>query len=238
MQSNEPAGDAERDRRHDQDRVAPVAEDGDEQQIDDDDRHDVIAGQRVSGRLKLIIRARYPHGDALRNLAGLIEVVHDLLAHHLHAGLKRDRGRRDYVERHRSLSVDAPYGAGVDGFLHLRQRRKRHHDPLWCVHGQLANGVECRTEAFTAVEENVDLFIIKVEVAGKRTIGECCNCKAQLLGRHAEFSGAFPVRANFDQWLGERQGRRIRLDTRIVEHFARTPIGRCRNGVDVLQPRA
>ena len=75
-----------------------------------------------------------------------------------------------------------------------------------------------------AVEINVNLVIIQKKLIDKGAISHCRHRKAQVSIGHAYFRNAVPARSDFNEWLGERQGRRVGPDPGFVEYFLGTLI--------------
>ena len=72
-EAGDTAGDAERDGRHDQQGVAPVAEDRGQQQVDDDQGHEVVVAQRVTRRFELVGGAGQGDTDVGRDATGIAQ---------------------------------------------------------------------------------------------------------------------------------------------------------------------
>ena len=94
-QADDAAGHAQRDGRHDQQRVAPVGEDGDQQQVDDHHGDEVVAAQGLAGRIQLVAGAGDIHADAGRHRAAGAQVIDHLFANDLH---RRSPARRPPAE--------------------------------------------------------------------------------------------------------------------------------------------
>ena len=178
-----------------------MGEYGDEQQIDNDNRDDVVAAQGRARRIELIGSAGDGHADIEGHFTALAHLVDELFANDLDAGFQRDIAWRDDVEGHGALAVDAPDGAGVDGLLDLGDGRERDDGTLRRMYRHLPERVERGAHRILAVEIDVDFLVIEEEFAHIGTVSERGYRETDIRRCHAELCGAVPFGAHFDQRL-------------------------------------
>ena len=182
-----------------------MAEDRDEQQEHDHERNRVVCGQRRFRRIELVAGAGDVDVDRLRNAAAVPKIADDVCLDDVDAGFQGNRGRRNDIQRHRTLSVDATYRARVDRFLDRGHCRQRQHRALRRVDRDFAQFVEIGIATRLPVQVNVDLVVGLEEFVDEGPVGQRRYRVADVAGVHAELGHAIPVRADFDQRLRQRQ---------------------------------
>ena len=149
--------------------------------------------------------------------------------------LQRHGARRDDRQGDGAAAVHPADGLGIDSLRHMGHGAERDDAAASGIQRQVLQVGRRPDRARARIQKHIDLAIVLEIFIDKGPVGIGPDGIAQLIGVDAEFGRAFPVGADFDHRLTERERGRLGPHPRLDEDLLGPQKGREPQRVELLQ---